>query len=241
MGAPNQYTSPDKIVLILLSIADWHIKHRELLQFVLGNEYNGDTKAQTQAENLRKAEQDYQSNRRDEVRVTEEKHLLISKVQRYISSLQATVYVVFSKRKNAEKMVGDFVQTQPSRIRSENTASKSMQYARTAIIKSRESFDETFSRTELLIEQANSLIEGLDQIRQLETVESQETRTAKRERSDLIEKALDFIRETKMVALSVEYTSIEALRDLRIIFETHNPKRFKTAEKIMDQLPGGTG
>ncbi len=43
------------------------------------------------------------------------------------------------------------------------------------------------------------------------------------------------IKEAKVTASALEYTHPEITRDLRIIFETHNPSPFKTALKLVEK------
>ena len=240
MSSPNERTNPEILALILDNMGNWFIKHDSSLLFVVGNNYNGSQRAKQLAARVRKIESTFQTERRQDVEVTRLQNVLFKDIQIFLSSVGGLIQFVFSKKKHIEQITKTFIKFPPSRVRNINTAGQALNYTTAAIKQHIEEIDRSFSRTETLLEQSADLSDRIFQLDALDNTEIQETRAARHARTEQVAEALDFIREAKMAAMSVEFASPEVFRDLRIIFESHLPKRFKTVDKIIDQVGVGT-
>ena len=234
MSSPDLKTPPQITIYILNDMAGWHTNHKNSLEFVLGSNYNGAEKAIKYAEELEEIEKLYQANLRQDVNATSLKNAAIDKIQIFISS-QAVLVKCLSKGHPEElKIYRDVIERPPSKLRSTDRCGKALTHLINGIEFRADIFDKNHSRSEILIGKAEALIEELKAVTKLKSKENRETDFARRDRKKKIKEVLDFIGDAKMAAMAVEFETPEPFRALRIIFETHLPRRFKSVNKLIE-------
>lgn len=223
MGKPNTQTPIDNLIPICEALPGWFSDHGEALAKELGEGIDGERGAQLGAA-LKGAQEAIVGEERDDTRVTLAQQELVKRTQTFVGALVASTRLAFKGDPNARSIVRDMAATAPSRIRSLKAATKALQRAVQGIEAHRAGLDAVVERAPRKLAQAAELLEAIGEHGKLDAREAIETRRAYRARQELVDQALDYVQEAHLAAEALELEHPELLEELRIIYNTHNPK-----------------
>ena len=232
MATPNKDTNGDILGAIIRSLADWHTNYQEELKFSLGDNYDGFRRAEVLAAQLRSTASKFGMKRLNDTDLTRKRQHMIGEVRRFLSGIVAMIKIVFidQDRASLREITRDFMEVPPSKVFNLTQAGNTIRMVMAGLEQYRENFDCSIARTEFLLEQALGLAKEIEQLNKLTLRGTQQTRAAKRIRDETLTEARTFIKEARLAAQSISFQTPEASINLKIIFDTHNPVRKKTAK-----------
>ena len=236
MPSPKTTTNPETVALILGSMSGWFVRHDEVLVLVVGTDFNGAQKSLLLSAKVREADKSYFGKRRDNVSRTADLKDVLIEVRKYLTANVSLIRFTYPDKRRYKIVLKDFLKYPPSKIRNATKANQALAGGITALERYRADIDRKVSRTDSLIGQANDLITRVEKTVHLKSEDTSESRQAKLDRAEAVEEAIDFIREAKLVAMSLEFTNPEVYLELRSIFDNYLPKRFKTGDKLIEEF-----
>lgn len=217
-----QSLSPTLVLLDCLNaIPAWYAKHKPALLIELDDDDASDRAAQTLAEDLLDQDENLQRERKEDKATITERDALLVQTRTFSTEVRSAVTRRLSDKLEGERILQDFRFKRVSHVRSNNAALNLLQEVKTALDTHKHALGD--KRIQGWYDQLASLQASLEQNKRLQRQESSETDVAQTHRDALKRKAARLLWDLELAAQSVFSQAPEALTDLEMIFDAHNP------------------
>ena len=236
MPRPKMTTPVETTVAVLRSASDWAATYANQLERVFRDGFDGETKAIELADRLEEAERTYVREQREDVGLTNRRNQAVEETQKLVSSGLALAQIAFRDADNLQDVLADFSPIPPSRVRSPARARKAVTRLEAALEIHKEPMAEVLANLDEFQGEVEATAQKLEEVADDDANESQETRSAKRERDAARREAVGFVHNFQLAAEAVEFFQPDALEDLHAVFETHNPTGpTRTGDEELDE------
>ncbi len=101
----------------------------------------------------------------------------------------------------------------------------------------KEPMSQTLANFDDFAQQVTDTIDELGEVAETDAEETQQTRTARRQRDAARDEAVGFLEKMQLAAEAMEFFQPDAFDDLHAIFDTHNPTRSPSTrtEDLLDR------
>lgn len=223
MPRPNVDTPVETTVSVLRAAADWAREYAQQLERVFGDDYDGATMARALAEQLESAEQTYERARREDTTLDDPVQTALADVREFIGEVLEQIREAFEDADNRDAMLNDFAPQPPDSVRSFEHAKRALAQLAAAV----EHYEERMRQARIDVgELQHKLVltfGALEEAAEKPATENEQTRAARRERDQLRQEAVDFVRNLQLAAEAVQLSQRDPLEDLHALFAKHGP------------------
>jgi hypothetical protein len=221
MPRPQSLATTFILLDCLHAIPAWYAKHKPALLLELDDDDASDLAAQTLAQDLLDQEEATRRERKEDKAVITERDALLVQARTLATEVRSAVTRRVSDKVEGARLLEDFRFKRVSHVRSNHGALNLLQEIKTALDTHKALLGS--KRIQAWYDQIADLQARLEANKRLHAQETSETQIAQAQRDNLKRKAARLLWDLELAAQSVFGQAPEALTELEMIFDAHNP------------------